>query len=112
MHHLGDRLLKSFLLSLWSLIVSSGLVVGELNDLVPHAFTVLLDVGNQLRLLRFEALWSTQLAARREDLGKRGGFDSFHLLGAILRADELAHPAETTPDCRVEIVLNGVVSPI
>lgn len=51
------------------------------------------------------------LGEHAEDLGECGGLDGAHEGGAVLGADELAHPAEAPADGGVEVVLDAVVGP-
>lgn len=110
MGHLLHHLLKPAPFFLWSLVLAARFVIGELDYLLPHAFAILPNVSDELGLFGCGRFLGGEFGAGGEDLGEGGGFDFFHLFGAILGADELADPAEAAPDGGVEVVLDGVVS--
>lgn len=113
MGHLLNHLFKPCTFLLCGFVLPSGLVVGELHDLLPHPLTVLSDEGEESLLIgRIQSLAGRgQVGTCCEDLAESGGFNLLHLLSAVLGAYELTHPTQTAPDGRVEVVLDGVVSP-
>jgi hypothetical protein len=84
-----------------------------LNDLVTHVLAAGSQVLKRLKLL-FEVLmegFRFVLAEYTEDVSEGGGLDGAHEGSAVLGANQLAHPPQTAPHRRIEVVLYAIVSP-
>lgn len=107
--HFLNHFFKQRFLPLGSFLAALGFEAGKTNYFVSHTFTMLSYKLSKFSLFCISLSFLGFMVSK--DVRKCGWLDSFHFLSAILAANKLSHPSQTPSDGRVEVVLDGIISP-